>query len=203
MRVGIFGGTFNPIHTGHVKAALQFVKSANLDRLLVIPDKIPPHKVIVGEDHPEQRLHMTELAFREADRSGKITVSDMEIRREGKSYSYYTVSALAEEGTELFLYCGTDMLLSFDTWYRFEDILSLCTLAYAGREEQDAALSARVSEKIATLTEKYGARIFVIPLDPIETSSSEIRGRFLSGEDASDLLPASVYDYIKENKLYQ
>ncbi len=203
MRVGIFGGTFNPIHRGHVKAALQFLESARLDRLIVIPDKIPPHKVIVGEDHPEQRLRMTELAFCEADQTGRITVSDMELRREGKSYSYYTVSALAEEGTELFLYCGTDMLLSFDTWHRFDELLSLCTLAYAGREVQDEALSSRVREKIAMLQEKHGAKIFVIPLDPIEISSSEIREKLLSGEDASELLPASVYDYIKENKLYQ
>ena len=202
-KVGIFGGTFNPVHAGHVKAALGFIEAAGLDRLLVIPDKIPPHKIIVGEDHPEIRFHMTKLAFDEVNAEGKITVSDMEIRREGKSFSYYTMKELTEAGVgELYLYCGTDMLLTFDKWFRFEDILSMCTLAYAGREAQSESLRAEVEEKIGFLRETYGARILVIPLDPIETSSSEVRDMIAKGEDASHLLPSVVYEYIKENKLY-
>lgn len=203
MRLGIFGGTFNPIHNGHVKAAIQFIKAASLDRLLVIPDKIPPHKIIVGEDHPERRFHMTKLAFDGIDTEGKVTVSDMELRREGKSYSYYTVNELYSEDTELFLYCGTDMLLTFHTWNHFDDILKKCGLAYAGREVQDAALAAKVSAQIDMLTRDYGARILTIPLDPIAISSSEVRERIGRGEDVSELIPAPVYDYIKENKLYQ
>jgi nicotinate-nucleotide adenylyltransferase len=202
-KVGIFGGTFNPIHSGHVKAALGFIEAAGLDRLIVIPDKIPPHKIIVGEDHPEIRFHMTKLAFDEVNKDGKITVSDMEIRREGKSFSYYTMKELTEAGVgELYLYCGTDMLLSFDKWFRFEDLLSMCTLAYAGREVQSEALRREVEDKITLLREKYGARILVIPLDPIATSSSEVRDLIANGEDASHLLPPVVYEYIKENKLY-
>ena len=202
-KVGIFGGTFNPVHAGHVKAALGFIEAAGLDRLLVIPDKIPPHKIIVGEDHPEIRFHMTKLAFDEVNTEGKITVSDMEIRREGKSFSYYTMKELTEAGVgELYLYCGTDMLLTFDKWFRFEDILSMCTLAYAGREAQSDSLREEVEEKIRFLRENHGARILVIPLDPIETSSSEVRDMIAKGEDASHLLPSVVYEYIKENKLY-
>ena len=202
-KVGIFGGTFNPVHAGHVKAALGFIEAAGLDRLLVIPDKIPPHKIIVGEDHPEIRFHMTKLAFDEVNTEGKITVSDMEIRREGKSFSYYTMKELTEAGVgELYLYCGTDMLLTFDKWFRFEDIISMCTLAYAGREAQSDSLREEVEEKIRFLRETHGARILVIPLDPIETSSSEVRDMIAKGEDASHLLPSVVYEYIKENKLY-
>lgn len=202
-KVGIFGGTFNPIHAGHVKAALGFIEAAGLDRLIVIPDKIPPHKIIVGEDHPEIRFHMTKLAFDEVNADGKITVSDMEIRREGKSFSYYTLKELTEAGVgELYLYCGTDMLLTFDKWFRFEDILSMCTLAYAGREVQSAELQGEVEEKLEMLRKNHGAKILVIPLDPIETSSSEVRGRLARGEDVSHLLPPAVYEYIKENKLY-
>ena len=202
-KVGIFGGTFNPVHAGHVKAALGFIEAAGLDRLLVIPDKIPPHKIIVGEDHPEIRFHMTKLAFDEVNTEGKIIVSDMEIRREGKSFSYYTMKELTEAGVgELYLYCGTDMLLTFDKWFRFEDILSMCTLAYAGREAQTDSLRDEVEQKIKFLRETYGARILVIPLDPLETSSSEVRDMIAKGEDASHLLPSVVYEYIKENKLY-
>ncbi len=203
-KVGIFGGTFNPIHSGHVKAALGFIEAAGLDRLIVIPDKIPPHKIIVGEDHPEIRFHMTKLAFDEVDTDGKITVSDMEIRREGKSFSYYTLKELTEADVgELYLYCGTDMLLTFDKWFRFEDILSMCTLAYAGREVQSEELREKVEQKIRLLREEYGARILVIPLDPIETSSSEVRDMIENGRDASRLLPSAVYEYIKENDLYR
>ena len=202
-RVGIFGGTFNPIHAGHVKAALGFIDAAELDSLLVMPDKIPPHKVIVGEDHPEIRFHMTKLAFDEVNTDGKITVSDMELRREGKSFTYYTVKELTEAGVgELYLYCGTDMLLTFDKWFRFADILSMCTLAYAGREVQTPELQAEVEGKIEMLRKKYGARILVIPLAPLETSSSEVRERIANGEDVSHLLPSAVYEYIKEKGLY-
>jgi nicotinate-nucleotide adenylyltransferase len=146
---------------------------------------------------------MTKLAFDEVNKDGKITVSDMEIRREGKSFSYYTMKELTEAGVgELYLYCGTDMLLTFDKWFRFEDLLSMCTLAYAGREVQSEDLRREVEDKITLLREKYGARILVIPLDPIATSSSEVRDLIANGEDASHLLPPVVYEYIKENKLY-
>ena len=94
------------------------------------------------------------------------------------------------------------MLLTFDKWFRFADILSMCTLAYAGREVQSPELQREVEEKIQMLREKYGARILVIPLAPIETSSSEVRERIANGEDVSHLLPPAVYEYIKEKRLY-
>ncbi len=203
-RVGIFGGTFNPIHAGHVKAAFGFLEAAALDSLIIMPAKTPPHKTIKGDDDPMLRYHMAKLAIEEADPTGRITVSDLELRREGKSYSYYTMKELTAQNLgELYLYCGTDMLLSFDRWYRFEDILSMCTLAYAGREVQSEELQREVEEKMKMLRETYGAKILVIPLDPIETSSSEVREKLMKGEDASDLLPPAVYEYIKENKLYR
>ncbi len=200
-RVGIFGGTFNPIHAGHVKAAYEFFAAAKLDQLIVIPAGIPPHKAITKGDDPETRLYMTCLAF--ADAGDHITVSDMELRREGKSYSFDTVTALKDDETALFLYCGTDMLLGFDRWYRFRDILSMVTIAYAGREVQDDVLRCRVEEKMRFLREECGAEILTIPLSPIATSSTEIRERIAKGEDASDLLPPSVYEHIKKMRLYR
>ncbi len=202
-KIGIFGGTFNPIHQGHIKAALGFLKAAELDRLIIMPAKTPPHKTIEGHDDPMLRYHMTKLAIEEADSSGKMVVSDLELRREGKSYSYDTVKALKEsENGDIYLYCGTDMLLSFDRWYRFEEILSLCTLAYAGREMQSDSLKEEVEEKIKLLCDTYGADILTIPLEPIETSSSEVREKLAKGEDVGTLLPPAVYQYIKENHLY-
>lgn len=202
MKVGIFGGTFNPIHKGHTEAAYAFLRSVEPDRLFVIPTKIPPHKAITADDDPAIRLEMTARAFSEnKEYDGRIEVSDIEIRSEGKSYTYYTLQKLRSMGfDEFYLYCGTDMLLSFDTWFRFEDILSMCTLAYASRLERDCP---EASAKIAMLRERYGARIVEIPLDPIEISSSEIREMIRKGEDASAFLSPAVLDFIGERGLYQ
>ena len=202
MKVGIFGGTFNPIHKGHTEAAYAFLRCVNPDKLLVIPTKIPPHKAIKGDDDPEIRLEMTGRAFSEnGEYDKRIEVSDIEIRSEGKSYTYYTLQKLKSMGyDDFYLYCGTDMLLSFDSWFRFEDILSMCTLAYASRLENACP---EASEKIAMLRERYGARILEIPLDPIEISSSEIREMIRNGEDASEFLSSAVLRFIDERGLYR
>lgn len=202
MKVGIFGGTFNPIHKGHLEAACAFLRCVEPDKLFVIPTKIPPHKAITAQDDPEIRLEMTKRAFLEnAEFEGRIEVSDLEIRSEGKSYTYYTLQKLKSMGFEdFYLYCGTDMLLSFDTWFHFRDILSMCTLAYASRLEN---ASPEATEKIAMLRERYGARIVEIPLDPIEISSSEIREMIQRGEDASAYLSPAVLEFIYERGLYQ
>ena len=202
MKVGIFGGTFNPIHKGHTEAAYAFLRCINPDKLLVIPTKIPPHKAIKGDDDPEIRLEMTGRAFSEDGESdARIEVSDIEIRSEGKSYTYYTLQKLKSMGyDDFYLYCGTDMLLSFDSWFRFEDILSMCTLAYASRLENACP---EASQKIAMLRERYGARILEIPLDPIEISSSEIREMIHEGDDASEFLSPAVLRFIEERGLYR
>ncbi len=202
MKVGIFGGTFNPIHRGHTEAALAFLRDIAPDRLLVIPTKIPPHKAIKGDDDPELRLAMTKLAFSEyPEYKDIIEVSDIEIRSEGKSYTYYTLQKVMEMGyDDISLYCGTDMLFSFDTWFRFEDILKVCTLVYASRlcEAPDA-----VKDKMAMLRERYGARIVELSVDPIEISSSEIREMIRDGKDASAYLSDAVLGFISERGLYR
>jgi nicotinate-nucleotide adenylyltransferase len=202
MKVGIFGGTFNPIHKGHTEAAYAFLRCAEPDKLLVIPTKIPPHKAITADDDPEIRLEMTARAFAENEEyKGRIEVSDIEIRSEGKSYTYYTLQKLRSMGyDDIYLYCGTDILLTFDLWFRFEDILSMCTLAYASRLERACP---EASEKIEMLRHRYGARILEIPIDPIEISSSEIREMIRKGEDASAFLSPAVLDFISERGLYR
>lgn len=205
MRVGIFGGTFDPVHNGHVKAAQAFFTHAGLDMLYVIPDKIPPHKSIGAGDDPTLRFQMARLAFEENPAfQGRVTVSDLEMNRKEPSYTYLTVRTLREQGLDdLFLYCGTDMLLTLHEWRHAEEFIPLCTVAYAEREYQDAVLSARVVRQKALLCERYGAKILDIPLDPIEISSSEIREMIAGGGDASAYLPPRVYEFIKERGLYQ
>lgn len=147
MRTGIFGGTFSPIHNGHVLSARKFLKEFALDRLYIIPDRIPPHKNTSENDDPALRLEMTELAFRDHNEFGKkLIVSDIELRREGKSYTYDTLKQFENEG-ELFLLCGTDMLMSFDSWFRFADIFKMCTLVVSERTVQSEEETARVNEK--------------------------------------------------------
>ncbi|MBQ8497309.1 MAG: nicotinate (nicotinamide) nucleotide adenylyltransferase [Clostridia bacterium] len=202
MKVGIFGGTFNPIHKGHTEAALAFLEMVKPDKLLVIPTKVPPHKAIKGYDDPKLRLEMTKRAFAAyPEYTGRIEVSDIEIRSEGKSYTYYTLQKIKEMGyDEICLYCGTDMLLSFDTWFRFEDILKSCTLIYASRLEHD---NGEAKAKMEMLRRTYGAKIEELPISPIQISSSEIRDAFKEGKDLSVYLSPAVIDFINERGLYR
>ena len=128
VKIGIYGGTYNPPHTGHLQAAKQADRLLGLDKLLLIPDRIAPHKEIpAGSPAPEQRLQMLRIA---SGGEEKMEVSDIELRREGASFSYLTVEALREEypEAELILLMGTDMFLSFHTWREPERIIKQATL---------------------------------------------------------------------------
>ena len=198
LRVGIYGGTFAPIHNGHVASAKAFMEQMKLDYLYIIPNYLPPHKQIDGSDDPAVRMKMCELAF--ADTDG-IIVSDVEIKRGGKSYTYDTLCELASPDTRLFLMCGTDMVLTFDRWYRFEDILRLCYPVYV-RRENDAIIDKKIIEKLGEYYSKYGVMFRRILTEVIDISSTEIRRAVKNGEDISRYVPESVASFIKENRLY-
>ena len=121
-RVGIYGGTFSPVHNAHVETAKIFMEQMRLDYLYIIPTGIPPHKEIGEYDGADHRYNMCRLAFRGID---GVIVSDMEIERGGKSYTFDTVKELSAKGRRLLLLCGTDMVLSFDKWYKYREILEL------------------------------------------------------------------------------
>lgn len=198
LRVGIYGGTFAPIHNGHVAAARAFMEQMKLDYLFIIPTYLPPHKQISSSDDPLYRLKMCELAFAGVD---GVVISDVEIRRGGKSYTYDTLKELSREGTRLFLLCGTDMVLTFDTWYRFEDILKMCYPVYVRRED-DPLLGSRVVAKITEYYQKYGVMFRKIVTDPIPLSSTEIREAARAGRDISAMVPEGVAEFIHKNRLY-
>ena len=197
-RVGIYGGTFAPIHNGHVSAAKAFMEQMKLDYLFIIPTYLPPHKQIDESDDPLYRLRMCELAFEGTD---GVIISDCEIARGGKSYTYDTLRELQRPNTRLFLLCGTDMVLSFDKWYRFEDIFKMCYPVYV-RRENDAMLGNMLVSKIQEYYQKYGVMFRRIITDPIEVSSTEVRRAVSAGEDISHLVPPAVERFIKENRLY-
>ena len=199
MRIGIYGGTFGPVHRGHVAAAEAFLKQMELDLLYVIPAGIPPHKQIDAADDPKHRLAMCELAF---GGMKNVIVSDMEIVREGKSFTVDTLRALHADDRRLFLLMGTDMMLTLDQWRAPEEIFKLCYPIYI-RRESDPILEAQIIKKNETYLQKYGKIARRLVADVIELSSTEIRDRVRRGEEIESLVPTAVADYIREKELYQ
>lgn len=199
MKIAIYGGSFNPPHLGHLEAAKTVCAELAPDKLLIIPDNIPPHKAMdPGSPTAEERLALCRIAFRSIPGA---EISDMEIRRRGKSYTAHTVRELRERypDDELFLVVGSDMLLSFEEWYEFEYLLSECTLAVVSREEDD--LDALRAHK-ALLSEKYAARVHILQHAPLPMNSSEIRV-WLRLRLGSDLLDNAVYAEIIRRRYYE
>ena len=197
-RIGIYGGTFNPPHIGHMAAAAQAVDALKLDRLLLIPASIAPHKAMPEVSaNPAQRLEMVQLASRDMD---KVEVSDIELTRPGKSYSYETVLQLKKmyPHEELVLIVGTDMFLSFHTWMHPEIILENAVIGVLYRGEPGEL--ATVREKKEQM-EKQGARIELVNNDVLQMSSTDLR-KMLIFRCADRLLPLGVGDYIRDNGLY-
>ena len=197
-KIGIYGGTFNPPHTGHLQAAKQAVETLGLDQLLMIPDRIAPHKEIpAGSPMPGQRLEMLRIALAGEE---KITASDIELRREGVSYTYLTLEALREAypDAELTLLMGTDMFLSVEAWKEPRKIMDLASIGvfYRGEKGEKAAIEAQ-KEKL----EAKGGRISLVENDVISISSTQLR-RLLAFHAADEFLPAGVGDYIREHGLY-
>lgn len=198
-KIAIYGGTFNPPHIAHVKACKAFFDALLPDRLLVIPDYLPPHKEISGNVSSEDRFVMTKLAFEDVPNA---EVSDMEIKRGGRSYTAITLSELKKENNELYFLCGTDMFLSLESWYRPDLIFSLATICYV-RRENDKINDKKLCDVAAKYREKYDAKIISVSADVIEISSSEIREKIKSGFAISDLVPEKVNNYIQNKGFYK
>ncbi len=194
-RVGVYGGTFNPPHWGHVRAAEAFYDAVRPERLLIIPSCMPPHKTVTDGVCAADRLAMARLAFSHIEHT---EVSDMEILRGGKSYTAHTLSLLCTENTQLYFLVGTDMFLSMDTWYDPPTIFRLAEICYI-RRESDAQTAKRLLEKEDEYRRRFGARLRHIDVPPFVVSSSDIR----QGTADEAALPESVRRYIKERGLYR
>lgn len=203
MKIGIYGGTFNPPHLGHLAAAKTAVDALGLDKLLLIPAAIPPHKALPeGTPQGAHRLAMVEK-MADAMRLPKVVeVSAMELEREGKSYTADTLAAIHKQypDAELWLLMGTDMFLTLHMWRDPAAILKLAGICAFGRTEQDG--EAVFAPQREYLAEKFGARIVTITLPGlVEVSSTQLREQLDRGEGGKYLLPA-VYGYILMNGLY-
>ena len=196
-RIGIYGGAFNPPHTGHIRAAEYAVQALNLDKLLLIPSCTSPHKPLpAGSAEPAQRFAMAKLWAGE-----KMEVCDLELSRGGTSYTYETVEQLKLRypDDELILFMGTDMFLSFHTWKEPERILACVSLAvfYRGDKNEKNMIAAKQQEYL-----DKGHRVYLVENPVTEISSTQLR-RMLVFRCAAPFLDEKVLRYIEENGLYE
>ena len=201
MKIGIYGGTFNPPHLGHMAAAQAAVAALGLDKLLLIPAAIPPHKALPSGTPPqEERLAMVE---KWADvMGGHVEVSTLELEREGKSYTSDTLRSIRQTypDAELWLLMGTDMFLTLHLWHEPEVILSLAGVCAFGRTEQDG--EAMFAPQRDYLQQHFHAKITTITLPGlVDISSTRLREQLENGGGGQYLLP-SVYGYILMHRLY-
>lgn len=206
MKIGIYGGSFNPPHLGHMTAAIDAAACLKLDKLLLIPAGIPPHKQLAEETPAEEhRLAMTRLMGEQVALETKIAVevSDMEMRRAGKSYTVDTVRELYEQSPddELWLFMGTDMFLTFQNWYKPEEIVKYAGICAFGRTEKETDELFEIQREY--LVQKFPiARIVTMTLpNVVEISSTELRKAIPAGKDGQYLAPA-VLGYILRKHLY-
>lgn len=204
MKIGIYGGTYNPPHLGHLTAARAVFDMLGLDRLLLIPAGMPPHKTMPsGSPTADQRLEMTRLAAEQLGLGQRVQTLDMELRREGKSYTADTLEILKQQypEDELWLLMGTDMFLTLQAWHRPEKILSLAGIAAFGRTEADTEELFAVQREYLSKTYP-GARIFTLTIPGVvDISSTELREKLVKGTGEQYLSPA-VYGYILRHGLY-
>lgn len=198
MKIVIYGGSFNPPHCGHVEAARAVAETLKPDKLLIIPASIPPHKEMAANSaSAQERLILSQLAFEDVPNA---EVCDIELHRQGKSYSSDTLKQLMEiyPGAEFAFAMGTDMLLSFEEWHEFRFLLDNMTLAVFCRNEGE---NGDIGKHAEYLRSEYGARIVYINHEPVPMSSTEIRA-MLPLRDGADMLPDKVYSHIIKNGDY-
>ena len=197
-RIGIYGGTYNPPHIGHIRAARYALERLNLSKLLMIPSCVSPHKTLPeNSPSPVQRMEMLRLA---ADGEGNIEISDLELRRGHTSYTYETVAEVREmyPNAEILLFMGTDMFLSFDKWRKPDEIMKNASLAVFYRGEPGEVQ--RIQEKIEFFESK-GATVYLVDNPVTDISSTDLR-RMLIFNCAEPFLSPGVGSYIRKHKLY-
>ncbi|MBO6040288.1 MAG: nicotinate (nicotinamide) nucleotide adenylyltransferase [Oscillospiraceae bacterium] len=198
MRVLIYGGSFNPPHRGHEAALHSAVKAIRPDRIMVVPAGMPPHKELAGNSPDvSARLRLAKLAF--LDEPG-TEVLDIELTRLGKSYTVDTLREISDrfEDAQLYFLVGTDMLVSMEKWYRFDDILSECTIVALPRDEDDYPL---LEETAQMLRRTYAARVILIRKNPLPMSSTDLRAA-LCDRQGRERLSDPVYGEIIRRRYY-
>ena len=196
MKICIYSGTFNPVHNAHVKVAEGILKEFNFNKIVIIPNAIPPHKSSENIANEQDRFNMLKLAF---DNDG-IEISDIELKRGGKSYSYHTVQEIKKQyniqGKIDFL-IGTDAILGIKNWYKYEEFIKEVNFIVVQRQEDINIEDAIKSLDLPDLT----YQISEIPF--LDISSSQIRKILNKKNTPQNIVPDKVLEYILENNLYQ
>jgi nicotinate-nucleotide adenylyltransferase len=213
-RIGIFGGTFDPIHCGHVKAAESVQSVFSFDKILFIPSYIPPHKESEDVASAAHRLKMVELALSSFDR---FSPSSIEIDAKGMSYSIVTLNRIKKmfPQTEIFFLLGVDAFLEIETWKDYEDVLEQCSFIVMSRpgyrlDEARRALSKKYNQRMVEISGPiqrdrqmfFSPKIYLLPIHTLDISSSEVRERVGKNQSIEGLVPENVENYIKERRLY-
>lgn len=195
MRIGVLGGTFDPVHYGHLRLAEEAREALGLQRVLLIPAFVSPFRTAERLSEPAHRLRMLQLA---AHDNPHFVVSDIEIQRGGVSYTVETLHALQAQhpDAELYLIVGADALRGFPAWREPERIVHICTLAVGVRPDYD------LQATLNTLPEPIRARVQPIRATPLDISATELRQRVRTGRSIRYLTPPNVIEYIHQHRLY-
>jgi nicotinate-nucleotide adenylyltransferase len=198
VRIGVLGGTFNPPHMGHLVCGQEAYLQLELDRVILMPARMPPHKAVEEEPGPEHRLALCRLAV--AGDEQRFEVSDLEMTRDGASYTVDTLQELHSRApdNELFLIVGGDIAAGLPKWREPERVLALATLAVAKRR---GTPQAEVEEALHSLRGGERCRFFEMPT--IGLSSTMLRHRVCSGTPIKYLVPDAVCSYIENHRLYR
>ena len=200
MRIGMFGGTFNPPHNGHVTMARAAVNQLGLDKLLIVPDCVPPHKPLPSGVTARQRYDMAALMAASVGRMAEA--SDIEVFREGTIYTVDTLTILTAQHpeTDFYYIIGADTLLDLPNWRNTKKVCTMCRFICVRRPGID---SCRMEETLERLHAECDANVEMVNAFGPDISSTEIRNRIRSGEPTDGLLPEAVRVYIDREKLYR
>lgn len=196
--IGIMGGTFNPIHIGHLIAAQEVLKRMNMDRIIFIPTGNPPHKK-KGEVIPSSdRYEMVKLAVK---RNEGFEVSDIEIKRAGQTYTYDTLKELHNiyYETQFYFIIGFDTLKEIDTWKKVNDVCNMTNFIVVNRGNT----TKEIKEEILFKEKKYGCEFILVEIPDIDVSSTDIRDRIKNNKSIKYLVTDDVEEYIKQKGLYK
>lgn len=198
MKIAIFGGSFNPVHKGHIHLCTSFIDALNLDKVLLIPANIPPHKSNNTLASAQHRYHMCKLATQSMD---KIEVSNIELIYDEISYTYKTINRIKNlyGASKIYLIIGSDMFLSIDTWKNTSSIFENTILCTCARKENEYQKLLNYQKQIGAI----GIQSIVKNFDVICVSSTQIRNLIASNVEVFNFLQPSVIDYIKTNQLYK
>lgn len=197
MRIVIFGGTFNPIHKGHMSVINSAIAALKPDRFILMPTHIPPHKQADSLAGDKERFEMCRLAVKDIP---LVETDDYEQTVKGKSYTVNTLEYLHKlyPSDELYFLMGSDMMMSFLSWYRTDRILELASLVGISRSRSNSEAIKISADRIR----EAGGRVLLIDCDPIEVSSTDVRSRIMAYSSAQGLVSDAVEEYILKNGLY-